>query len=246
MRKAKTMSAEIQTVGIDEMVMGNYTAWGYNADEAIVLEKARAEILTEQRNGILSIVKAGNVLNATKDAIPHGEWGKYLKERLAMSQDTSERLMASARLVASNPKILDLADRMRPTALYALARGKASNDDVIAAVIDAYGDSGEITQDAVKDTAELVLPKGEAKEKKAPFKPIDAVLAADELDRLDALLAQIVSRGSSVGIVYDKVLKNTDFRNWLKSEGGKVAASVAAYVYLLQTSSGVVEIIDSE
>ena len=213
-----------------------YLQWGYTDEDAVVLEAARGRILQEQRSGLQSIVNAGIILTETKAAIPHGEWGAYVEERLSMSADTVERLMASAKLVKAHPRLLDMADRIRPTALYALARGKGATDEVIGAVIESYADSSEeINAAAVKDTAELINPPKEKAPAKLPFKLIDPILASDENDRLSAMVAQVLKRGSSVGLVYDKVIKSAHFKRWLKTDGAIAALSLAAYAFFLQT-----------
>lgn len=243
MRKVKTVTNAIQTE-----VQKLYESWGYKPEDMIVLESARERVLNEQRQGVLSIVNAGNILLETKAAIPHGEWGGYITERLAMSADTAERLMASAKVVNKHPKLLELADRMRPTALYALARGKANDDDVVTAVIDSYADSNqEVTADKISDTVELVKPAAAKKEAKLPFKPIDEIMATDALARVDALIGEMAKRGTSVGLSYDKILKSSLFKAWLKTEGATQVLSVAAFVYFLQVSSAPIsEAIDAE
>lgn len=80
------------------------------------LELIEAEInfyKTQTANGIIEI---GKRLIEAKEQIPHGEWGKWLEEKVDFSERTARRFMQAAREFSNRPALTDF----EPTKVFLL------------------------------------------------------------------------------------------------------------------------------
>ena len=65
-----------------------------------------------------SILEIGKLLIEAKDALPHGDWGNWLRERVEFSERTAQNFMRVAREYASNPQLVaDLGSVRKAIAL---------------------------------------------------------------------------------------------------------------------------------
>jgi Protein of unknown function (DUF3102) len=81
------------------------------------------------------IFNIGDLFLEARDACEHGEWGQWLNNEFAWSQDTAERYMAVARLAAKFRKLrnLKLAKTMLCYLADELEADLPSRDDCLAA-----------------------------------------------------------------------------------------------------------------
>jgi hypothetical protein len=77
------------------------------------------------------IIEIGKDLAAVKDALPHGQFGKWIEAEFEMSQDTAGRFMnVAAKLKDQIPH----GAEFQPSVLYALAAPSTPDEVVDAAV----------------------------------------------------------------------------------------------------------------
>lgn len=60
------------------------------------LEQLTAEILVFKQQTAVNIIEIGRRLIQVKEILPHGEWGKWLEERVEFSQWTANKFMRAA------------------------------------------------------------------------------------------------------------------------------------------------------
>lgn len=67
-----------------------------NKIQTINTETITTEILMLKQQISQNIIEIGKRLIVVKDGLPHGEWGKYLEEKVEFSQQTAQRFMKVA------------------------------------------------------------------------------------------------------------------------------------------------------
>jgi hypothetical protein len=86
--------------------------------QAQEIERLRTEILFYKQQAAVSIIEIGSRLILVKETIPHGEWGKWLEEKVEFSQWTANKFMRAANELSncgtlnnlSNSKVFALLD----------------------------------------------------------------------------------------------------------------------------------------
>lgn len=114
----------------------NYAA--LTSAEARKARKAADAIRASIKNAQQSYMDAGRELVAIKDAIPHGEFGKWLDAEFGMSVRTAQNYMNAFKLWQENETVSDLS----PKAIYALA-APSTPLDVKKGILDRIK-SGEV------------------------------------------------------------------------------------------------------
>lgn len=74
------------------------------------------EILILKQQTAQNIIEIGKRLIAVKNNLPHGEWGRWLKEKVDFSHTSAKRFMQVAREFSNSPSLGDLP----PTKVFAL------------------------------------------------------------------------------------------------------------------------------
>lgn len=64
------------------------------------------QILTHKKVAATSILEIGRLLIQAKEAIPRGDWGTYLRDRVEFSERQAQNFMRVAREYASNPQLV--------------------------------------------------------------------------------------------------------------------------------------------
>jgi chromosome segregation ATPase len=85
-------------------------------NEIIKIDTITAEILILKQQTAQNIIEIGKRLIAIKESLPHGEFGKYLKEKVDFSHMTANRFMNAARECSNSTAMLNL----EPTKIFAL------------------------------------------------------------------------------------------------------------------------------
>jgi hypothetical protein len=111
---------------------GELVVVGFNYDllEAKVAEQARSSaerIRQKVKKTLESIIEVGNDLVAVKEALPHGQFGPWLRAEFGWSERMAQNFMAVAG--AFGPKTEIIADlAIQPTAAYLLAAPSAPDE----------------------------------------------------------------------------------------------------------------------
>jgi len=80
------------------------------------IDTLTVEILILKQQTAQNIIEIGKRLVAVKESLPHGEFGSYLKEKVAFSERTAQNFMKVAREFSNTKALADL----EPTKVYAL------------------------------------------------------------------------------------------------------------------------------
>jgi len=64
-----------------------------NEIQTTVIDTLTIEILILKQQTAQNIIEIGKRLVSAKQGLPHGEWGKYLKEKVDFSQVTANKFM---------------------------------------------------------------------------------------------------------------------------------------------------------
>lgn len=80
------------------------------------IETITSEILLLKQQTAVNMIEIGKRLTQAKDSLPHGEWGKWLAERVDFSDRTAQRIMQVAREFSNTSALTGLS----PTKVFAL------------------------------------------------------------------------------------------------------------------------------
>ena len=80
------------------------------------ISQLTTEILILKQQTAQNIIEIGKRLIAVKESLPHGEWGKWLKEKVDFSHSSAKRFMQVAREFSNSPALGVLP----PTKVFAL------------------------------------------------------------------------------------------------------------------------------
>jgi hypothetical protein len=120
--EAERNRAALADLGDDpvvEVVVFDYAP--LSAEARIVVQQATREIHDELDLMKRSAIKIGQRLTTVKAALPHGQWGAWLRTEFGWSDQTAANYRRQAELVAQNPKFLEFEDRIAPSARTLLA-----------------------------------------------------------------------------------------------------------------------------
>jgi hypothetical protein len=87
-----------------------------NEIQTTVIDTLTVEILILKQQTAQNIIEIGKRLVEVKESLPHGEFGSYLKEKVAFSERTAQNFMKVAREFSNTQALADL----EPTKVYAL------------------------------------------------------------------------------------------------------------------------------
>jgi chromosome segregation ATPase len=79
-----------------------------NEIQTTVIDTLTIEILILKQQTAQNIIEIGKRLIAAKESLPHGEWGKYLDEKVDFSETSAKRFMRVAREFSNSPALVDL------------------------------------------------------------------------------------------------------------------------------------------
>lgn len=77
-------------------------------NEIISLDQITTEIIVYKNQAAQSFIEIGKRLIKAKEMVPHGEWGKYLAERVSFSQSMANKLMKCATEFSNSESITNL------------------------------------------------------------------------------------------------------------------------------------------
>lgn len=90
-------------------------------------------ILRLKQQTVQNIIQIGLELIKAKEKLSHGEWGKWLEEKIEFSQRTANQLMRIAKEFGSNSKMIPIISNLDITKVYLLMELPTENrDDFIA------------------------------------------------------------------------------------------------------------------
>jgi hypothetical protein len=141
----------------------------YSPLEAPVAQRLRttAERIREKvKTTVEDIIVVGNDLLAVKEALPHGQFGPWLRAEFGWTERTARNFMAVAEQFG--PKTEMISDlRIAPTAAYLLAAPSAPDEAREAAIERAEGGE-QITTTVAKEILAETRKKGAKKGKRVP------------------------------------------------------------------------------
>ena len=143
---------------------------------------------------LTNAIEIGRRLKEAKDLIPHGQWGKWLKESVSYSQSTAERLMQlfkeyGPRLLSSfdedgNPNSAPVRNLTYTQALILLGLPEEERDTFITEH-DVESMSKSELQQAIRDRDQALQEKKQALQEKENLQK-DLNLKSGEITRLNA------------------------------------------------------------
>lgn len=80
-----------------------------NEIQTTVIDTLTVEILILKQQTAQSIIEIGKRLITVKESLPHGEWGKYLEEKVDFSQSTANRFMKVANEFSNSSTLMNLS-----------------------------------------------------------------------------------------------------------------------------------------
>src|SRR5436190_867105 len=135
------------------------------------LREKAARIRERVRKTLEEIIEVGNDLVAVKEALPHGQFGPWLKSEFGWAERMAQNFMAVAQ--AFGPKTAIIADlAIQPTAAYLLAAPSAP-DEARQTAIERAEACEQITTAVAKEILAETRKKKRPKQQKA--------LSADKL-----------------------------------------------------------------
>ena len=155
---------------------GELVVIGFNYDllETKVAQEIRTSadrIREKVKKALEDIIEVGNDLVAVKEALPHGQFGPWLRAEFGWTERTAQNLMSVAERFGSNPKLIsDLT--IQPTAAYLLAAPSVP-DEARQVAIEKAEAGEEITTAVAKEILAETRKKRRPKRQKA--------LSADKL-----------------------------------------------------------------
>ena len=172
--------------------------------EGRTIETITDEILDAQRRGGEAILTIGRCLIEAKEMLPHGEWLRWLNEKVAYSERTAQNFMAVARRY-SNPQTL--ADLGMAKALALLALPDSERDEFVQDhnVIDM---SARQLKQALKERDEARKAAEAAKADASAAEQARAKMEADMAatkNLLESARADADSAGSRVRVLEEKL-----------------------------------------
>lgn len=114
----------------------------------IDLDQVTTQIITYKQVAATSILEIGRLLIQAKEALPHGSWGAYLRDRVDFSERQAQNFMRVAREYAANPQLV--ADLSLRKAI-ALLDVPAEEREAFAAEHDAAHCSTRELEAAIRD-----------------------------------------------------------------------------------------------
>ncbi len=150
---------------------GELVVVGFNYDllEAKVAEKARSSadrIREKMKRTVEDIIEIGNDLAAVRDALPHGQFGPWLRAEFGWTERTARNFMAVAEGFGKTETISDLT--IQPTAAYLLAAPSAPDEARETAIERAEAGEQITTAVAKEILAETRKKAGPKRQKPQP------------------------------------------------------------------------------
>jgi hypothetical protein len=117
---------------VAKQVKGELVVVGFNYDllESKVAEQARSSadrIRAKVKKTVEDIIEVGNDLLAVKEALPHGQFGPWLKAEFGWTERTAQNFMAVAGAFGTKTEIISVLT-IQPTAAYLLAAPSAPDE----------------------------------------------------------------------------------------------------------------------
>jgi hypothetical protein len=146
--------------------------------------KAAADRIREKvKRTVADIIEVGDELLAVKEALPHGEFGSWLRAEFGWTERTAQNFMAVAERFGKSEMISDL--KIEPTAAYLLAAPSAPDEARQVAV-----ERAEAGERITAKVAKQIL----AKERKKPGKRRRRASAEELTEKLEATLGRFRDR----------------------------------------------------
>jgi DNA repair exonuclease SbcCD ATPase subunit len=147
------------------------------------LKVIEAEINFYKGQTATGIIEIGKRLIEAKEQLPHGEWGKWLAEKVEFSQVTASRFMRAAKECGNFSALKDL----EPTKVYALLDlPPDEREEFVETVHEVNGEMKTIdimstreVQQLIKEKKELEQAKAELEQQKKELEEERAGLEAD-------------------------------------------------------------------
>jgi hypothetical protein len=152
------------------------------AEVATTVQGATERIRLRMKRTVEDIIEIGQELLAVKDALPHGQFGEWLKLEFEMTEMTAQRFMQVAdRFGGKTNKLLDF----KPSVLYLLA-APSTPDEVVKKAIDVADAGNTVTNADVKRWKdEIKQLKKQHRERQENLKSKVATLQLDLKNRTD-------------------------------------------------------------
>jgi hypothetical protein len=135
--------------------------------KAADLARMAAERIRERlKKTLIDIIEVGNDLTAVKEALPHGQFGPWLRAEFGWTERTAQNFMAVAQAFGpKNEMISDLT--IQPTAAYLLAAPSAP-DEAREVAIERAEAGEQITAAVAREILAETRKKGRRKERRVP------------------------------------------------------------------------------
>lgn len=121
------------------------------------IDRLTTEILMLKAQTAQNIIEIGKRLIAVKESLPHGEWGKWLKEKVDFSHTSANRFMQVAREFSNSPTLVNLP----PSKVFALLDLPAEERDNFVKSNPVNEMSTRELQQAIKERDQAVKVKEE-------------------------------------------------------------------------------------
>ena len=175
------------------------------ADPAEVrdIEAITTEILNAKRVGGEAILTIGRCLIEAKEALPHGEWGAWLGERVEFSERTASRFMRLSREWTNRSALSDLG---ATKALTLLALPPEEREEFISATHTVDGEEKSVIdmsarqlEQAIKDRKDALEQLGAAQQAADDAKK-SAEESAAQLEAVKKELAELKAKQVDVAV----------------------------------------------
>lgn len=163
------------------------------------LEAIEGEINFYKQQTAIGIIEIGKRLIEAKQQLNHGEWGKWLEEKIEFSQETSRKFMKCANEYSNSKAIWNL----EPTKLFKLLDVPSDErDDFISSPHEINGKTKTVDEMTTRELQQAIKEKKEAENK---VKEKD-----EENKRLKQQLQQEKNKPKEKEYI-EKVVDNTDY-----------------------------------
>lgn len=140
------------------------------------VEILTAEILVLKNQTAANIIEIGKRLIKVKEMLPHGEWGKWLKERVEFSHRTANKFMQAAQMFGNSPPVANLG----ATKVFVLLEAPAEQRDELISkpqVIPSTGEAKTINEMTKRELEQVKKAMKDAEQARAALEKANEKMA---------------------------------------------------------------------
>jgi hypothetical protein len=131
------------------------------------ISQITTEILLLKQQTAQNIIEIGKRLIQVKEMLPHGEWGKWLEEKVEFSKSTAYRFINAAEQVGNFPALGNMA----PTKVFALLDlPPEEREEFIQSTHEVHGEMKTVDEMTSRELQKVIKEKQQAEEEAARLK----------------------------------------------------------------------------